>query len=90
MSKDSIFTPTVGNCIYCKSSINYNQGQPFCDNCAPSFQGSEYLHEPQNYCHRCGKKVSGNEVSKIKPECDTCKTISISDSLRVYSKFLIN
>ena len=75
MNKSESFTPTIGYCIHCKQSINFNLAAPFCKDCKNFIKEKINIYEQENFCLKCGKINTNQDISFNKPICNTCSAI---------------
>ena len=90
MSNAENFIQTIGNCIHCCQSIKYNLAAPFCNECQTLLKDELNIYEQENFCLKCGKVNSNENVSFHKPTCNSCDAIFAAEYLKQHSKFLGN
>ena len=90
MPKPDNFIPTIGYCIHCKQTINFYLAVPFCNECECLLKEEINIYEQENFCLKCSKINTNENVSFHKPICNTCNVIDAAEYLNYHSKFLSN
>ncbi len=90
MTEPESFTPTIGYCIHCKQSIKFNLASPFCKECEDFLKEKINIYEQENYCLKCSRINTGQDISVSKPICNTCKAIKVAEYLKNLSQYLAN
>ena len=90
MSNQKEFIPTLGYCIHCKQTINFNFAAPFCLECESLIKEKINIYEQENFCLKCSKNNTDQDISFNKPICNTCKAIEATEFLNSHSQYLSN
>lgn len=71
--------PDHGNCIRCRSQIEFDPTRPFCYPCFQIWSEWENEYYLERYCHRCGHEK--DDISFAKPQCRKCYAESMGEHL---------
>ena len=66
--------PNYGYCIRCREKIDLDTQRPLCNDCYQIWSQFGNIDYRENYCHKCGKEITGwdEAIDYAHPLCHSC------------------